>query len=145
MQGYVKDIFIDKYPEVISLHALDAGNLSLTLGYVSLRMREGEVLPRARRIFQLSPTENRHLEDICLLLQKEGYIERAKLKPNGHHMYGLSAYLVPRAKPGSIGRLIVDFSTINPLLEGVPAVIPDLYATLQFLEGKALYTGLDLR
>ncbi len=49
----IKDIFVDKYPEVVSLHGLDAGNLSLTLGYTQLRLRKGEVLPRAKRIFHV--------------------------------------------------------------------------------------------
>ena len=50
IQPFVKEIFIDKYPHVVSLHSLDAGNLSLTLGYTQLRLREGETLPRSRRI-----------------------------------------------------------------------------------------------
>ncbi len=31
IRPYIKSIFIDKYPQVVSLHSLDAGNLSLTL------------------------------------------------------------------------------------------------------------------
>ncbi len=42
IQPFVKEIFIDKYPHVVSLHSLDAGNLSLTLGYTQLRLREGD-------------------------------------------------------------------------------------------------------
>ena len=29
----IKDIFIRKYPDVVALHTLDAGKLSLTLGF----------------------------------------------------------------------------------------------------------------
>ncbi len=91
-------------------HAMDSGNFSLTLGYVRLRLREGETLPRSKRIFHISPSDQRHLDDICDFLIKYGYIRRSPVSPNGCHLYGLSAYLVPRAKPGTLGRLIVDFS-----------------------------------
>ena len=67
------------------------------------------------------------------------------MHPNNCHLYGLSAYLVPRAKPGTLGRLIVDFSPINPLIETPSSVIPEISATLQMLQGKAMFTSLDLR
>ena len=145
VRGHVKNIFIDKYPHAVSLHALDAGNFSLTLGYTQLRLREGETLPRAKRIFHISPSDQRHLDDICDFLIKYGYIKKSPVSPTGHHLYGVSAYLIPRAKPGCLGRLIVDFSPINQLLESPPNVIPEISATLQFLQGKALYSSLDLR
>ena len=145
IQPYIKDIFVDKYPEVVSLHGLDAGNLSLTLGYTQLRLRKGEVLPRAKRIFHVSPSDARHLDDIINLLIKFGFVMRSPPSPTGHHLYGMSAYLVPRAKPGCLGRLIVDFSPVNQLIESPSAVIPEINNTLQFLQGKAMYSSLDLR
>jgi len=145
IRPFIKDIFIDKYPEVVSLHSLDAGNLSLTLGYTQLRLREGETLPRSRRIFHISPNDTRHLEDICDLLIKYGFIKKSDLQPNGCHLYGMSAYLVPRAKPNCLGRLIIDYSPVNQLIQSPSAVIPEIEATLQFLQGKALFTSLDLR
>ncbi|MBG0744848.1 MAG: DDE-type integrase/transposase/recombinase [Cylindrospermopsis raciborskii KL1] len=145
IRPFIKDIFVDKYPEVVSLHSLDAGNLSLTLGYTQLRLREGETLPRSRRIFHISPNDTRHLEDICDLLIKFGFIKKANLSPNGCHLYGMSAYLVPRAKPNCLGRLIIDYSPVNQLIQSPSAVIPEIEATLQFLQGKALFTSLDLR
>ncbi len=57
----------------------------------------------------------------------------------------MSSYLIPRAKPNTLGRLIVDYSPINPLIESPASVIPEIGATLQFLQGKALYSSLDLR
>jgi len=68
IRPFIKDIFIEKYPGVVALHSLDAGNLSLTLGFTQLRLREGEVLPRSKRIFHISPSDQRHLDDICDLL-----------------------------------------------------------------------------
>ena len=145
IRSYLKEIFIDKYPEVVSLHCLDAGNLSLTLGFTQLRLRKGERLPRSRRIFHVSPGDNRHLDDIIDLLIKFNYIQRAATTPTGHHLYGMSAYLIPRAKPGNLGRLIIDYSPVNNLLESPSSVIPEINSTLQFLQGKVLYSALDLR
>jgi hypothetical protein len=145
IRPYIKRIFIDKYPESVSLHSLDAGDLSKTLGYTSLRLREGETLPRAKRIFHVSPAEQRHMDDILELLLKFRYIMRAPVTPSGHHLYGMSSYLIPRAKPNTLGRLIVDYSPINPLIESPASVIPEIGATLQFLQGKALFSSLDLR
>jgi len=145
VKPYIKEIFLEKYPEVVALHSLDAGNLSLTLGFTQLRLREGEKLPRSKRIFHVSPTDQRHLDDICEFLIKYGYIMRAPISPNGCHLYGMSAYLVPRAKPNCLGRLIVDFSPVNQLIQSPPAVIPEISATLQFLQGKALFTSIDLK
>ena len=64
IRPYIKDLFIDKYPEVVALHAIDAGDLSLTLGLTQLRLHPGEVLPRCKRIFHMSPPDTRHLDDI---------------------------------------------------------------------------------
>jgi hypothetical protein len=91
--------------------------VSGTLGLTQLRLRKGESLPRSKRIFHISSSERRHLDDVLELLIKFKYIMRSPLSPTGHHLFGLSSYLVPRAKPDSMGRLIVDFSTINSLLE----------------------------
>ena len=70
VQPHIEDIFINRYPNAVSLHALDAGNLSLTLGYTKLRLREGETLPRAKRIFHISPSDQRHFDDICYFFGK---------------------------------------------------------------------------
>jgi hypothetical protein len=57
----------------------------------------------------------------------------------------MSAYLIPRSKPNCLGRLIVDYSPVNQLIQSPSSVIPEISATLQFLQGRALYTSLDLR
>jgi hypothetical protein len=106
----IKQIFIDRYPNCVSLHSLDAGNLSLTLGYVKLRLRRGEILPRSKRIFHISPSDRRHLSDIIDFLIKYGFVVRSPISPTGNHLYGMASYLIPRSKPNSLGRLIVDYS-----------------------------------
>ena len=64
IRTFVKKIFLDKYPQVVSLHALDAGDVSKTLGFTALRLIPGESLPRHRRIYQLSPQDVNYLEDL---------------------------------------------------------------------------------
>ena len=145
IQPFIKDIFIDKYPNCVSLHSLDAGDVSKTLGYTILKLREGESLPRAKRLFHLAPTESRHLTDIIDYLIKFNYIQESPIDPCGMHLYGLASYLVQRAKPNTIGRLIVDFSPINPILESPASVIPEINTTLQFLYGKCMFSSLDMR
>ncbi|RPH78729.1 MAG: hypothetical protein EHM77_06640, partial [Planctomycetaceae bacterium] len=105
----------------------------------------GETLPRSKRIYHISPVEARHMEDIIDLLCKHGYVAPSPIDTNGTHLYGLSSYLVPRAKPGCMGRLIVDFSTINDVIESPPNVVPETGATLQFLQGKSFFSSIDLR
>ena len=145
VRKYIKRIFLERYPHCVSLHSLDAGDLSLTLGFTQLKLREGETLSRSKRIFHISPPDARHLEDICKLLIKFGYLIKSPIDPNGFHLYGMASYLVPRSKPNSLGRLVVDFSPINTLLESPANVIPEVTATLQFLQGKGMYTSIDLR
>jgi len=70
---------------------------------------------------------------------------RSPISPNGCHLYGMSAYLVPRAKTNCLGRLIIDYSPVNQLIQSPSSVIPEINATIQFLQGKALYTSLDLK
>jgi hypothetical protein len=57
----------------------------------------------------------------------------------------MAAYLVPRGKENSLGRLVLDYSPINSLIESPANVIPEIQAQLQFIQGKAMYSGLDLR
>ena len=145
IRPFIKEIFIDKYPEVVALHAIDAGDLSLTLGLTQIRLRPGEVLPRCKRIFHMSPTDTRHLSDICDLLIKFGYLIKTPMEASNTHLYGMASYLVTRSKPGTLGRLVVDYSPINSLIQSPANIIPDINNTLQFLSGKALYTSLDLK
>jgi hypothetical protein len=64
VRPYLKRIFLEKYRSVVSLHSLDAGNVSKTLGFTALRLIPGEKLPRHKRIYQLSPQDVRYLEEL---------------------------------------------------------------------------------
>jgi hypothetical protein len=67
------------------------------------------------------------------------------MEASNTHLYGMASYLVTRSKPGTLGRLVVDYSPINSLIQSPANIIPDINNTLQFLSGKALYTSLDLK
>ena len=82
---------------------MDLWDFPLTLGYIKLRLREGETLPRAKRIFHIT------LRSGALI--KYGYIRRAKKnRPKWipSPVYGLSSYLAHRAKAGRLRRFWVD-------------------------------------
>ncbi len=51
VQPYLRDLFFDKFRDLVSLHPMDAGDISKTLGFLSLRLIPGEVLPRHKQIF----------------------------------------------------------------------------------------------
>ncbi len=64
LRPFLKNIFLEKYPNTVALHSLDAGNISKTLGYTALRLIPGETLPRHKRIYHLSPQDTRYLEEL---------------------------------------------------------------------------------
>jgi hypothetical protein len=145
IRPYIKDIFLDKYPEVIALHSLDSGDISKTLGYTTLRLIPGETLPRHRRIYQLSPQDSRYLEELLEQFIRFNFVRRAPVDSTNIHLYGMSTYLVPRKKPTDLARLVIDFSPLTSIIQSPPSIVPDITASLQQLQGKALYTVMDLK
>jgi hypothetical protein len=143
---YIEDIFLKKHRGVVSLHPMDAGDISKTLGFLNLKLIPGEVLPRHKRIFHLSPQDNRYLEELLDQFIRFNYMIRAPIEQqNSHHLYGMSAYLIPRKKPTDLARLIIDFSPLTSIIQSPPAIMPDISAALQHLKGKAMFTTMDMR
>ena len=145
IRPYLKSIFLEKYPSVVSLHSLDAGDVSKTLGYTTLRLIPGEHLPRHKRIYQLSPQDANYLEQLLEQFIKFNYVRRAPIESTDIHLYGMSTYLVPRKKLTDIARLVIDFSPLTSIIQSPPSIVPDISASLQQLQGKALYSAMDLR
>ncbi|RPH78923.1 MAG: hypothetical protein EHM77_06455, partial [Planctomycetaceae bacterium] len=96
LRPYLEDLFFKKYRNVVSLHPMDAGDLSKTLGFLSLKLIPGETLPRHKRIYHLSPQDNRYLEELLDQFIRFNYMIRAPIDKTGSHLYGMSAYLIPR-------------------------------------------------
>jgi Reverse transcriptase (RNA-dependent DNA polymerase)/RNase H-like domain found in reverse transcriptase/Integrase zinc binding domain len=142
---YLQKIFLEKYPNVVSLHSLDAGDVSKTLGFTSLRLIPGENLPRHKRIYQLSPNDATYLEQLLEQFIRFNYVRRAPIESTDLHLYGMSTYLVPRKKLTDIARLVIDFSPLTSIIQSPPSIVPDISASLQQLQGKALFSAMDLR
>jgi len=145
IQPYIKTIFLDRYPQVVALHSLDSGDVSKTLGYTTLRLIPGEQLPRHRRIYQLSPQDSRYLEELLESFIRFNYVRRAPVDSTNIHLYGMSTYMVPRKKMSDIARLVIDFSPLTSIIQSPPSIVPDISASLQSLQGKALFTSMDLK
>jgi len=144
VRPFLKNIFLEKYPNTVALHSLDAGNISKTLGYTALRLIPGETLPRHKRIYHLSPQDTRYLEELLEHFIKFNYVIRAPIESN-HHLYGMSTYLVPRKKLSDMARLVIDFSPLTNVIQSPPAILPDVNASIQSLQNCALYSALDLK
>ena len=145
IRPYIKDIFLNKYPNVVALHSLDGGDVSKTLGYTTLRLIPGETLPRHRRIYQLSPQDSNYLEELLEQFIRFNYVRRAPVDSTNLHLYGMSTYMVPRKKPTDMARLVIDFSPLTSIIQSPPSVIPDITASLQQLQGKAMFSSMDLK
>jgi hypothetical protein len=57
----------------------------------------------------------------------------------------MSTYLVPRKKQTDIARLVIDFSPLTSIIQSPPSVVPDINVSLQNLQGKVLFSAMDLR
>jgi len=145
IRPYIKSIFLDKYPQVIALHSLDSGDVSKTLGYTTLRLIPGEHLPRHRRLYHLSPQDSRYLEELLEQFIRFNFVRRAPVDSTNIHLYGMSTYLVPRKKLTDIARLVIDFSPLTTIIQSPPSIVPDINASLQQLQGKALFSVMDLK
>ena len=145
IRPYIKRIFLDKYPGVVALHSLDSGDVSKTLGYTTLRLIPGEQLPRHRRIYHLSPSDSRYLDELLEQFIRFNYVRRAPIDSTNLHLYGMSTYLVPRKKETDIARLVIDFSPLTTIIQSPPSVVPDISASLQQLQGKSLFSVMDLK
>jgi hypothetical protein len=125
---------------------MDAGDISKTLGFLSLRLIPGEVLPHRKRMFHLSPQDNSYLQELLEQFIRFNDIIRA---PNGaknhYHLYAMSAYLIPRKKPTDLLRLIIDYSPLTSIIQSPPSVVPDRTEALQQLKGRSMFSTLDMR
>lgn len=141
---YIEKIFLKKYSKVLARGVLDAGNLSKTLGYYQLRLKENQVLPKFKKVFFMNPTESQHLKDILSFLLKNNIIIRAPFSGDKGDMHGSPAYLIPKANRNSQGRLIVDYRHLNSLLESEPSIIEDIPTLLHSMRSSAMFSSTDL-
>jgi hypothetical protein len=119
----------------VALHSLDAGNVSKTLEHTSLRLVPGEILPRHRKIYHLSPQDSAYLEGLLEHFIKYKCIKRANLDSN-NHLYGILTCLMPQKK--NIARLGIDHLPLINIIQSPPTILPDNIECAQSLQECAL-------
>ena len=143
-QKYLRDIFIDTFPTVVSLHGYDVGNLSDTMGYYKIQLKDNSPLPVFKKMYYLAPEDKMKMKDILDYLMKYKIIERASHLSDVRHLHACPAFLVPKPDPQSSARLIIDYRLLNEAILTAPAVIPSLPNTLQALRNKYMYSKTDI-
>ena len=143
-QPYIHDIFIKKYPTTVALHSFDIGNVSQTLGYYKLELKDNEQLPKFRKIYYTGPQELQQMRDICDFLIRYNVIERCNQRDKGAHLVASAGYLVEKPNKHASARLVIDFKLLNQMIKTSPPVIPCVTTTLQQLRNKIMFTTLDL-
>ena len=141
---YIRKIFMEKYPSLIATHAYDIGQISKTMGYYTIELKENTTLPVFRKMYYLSPGETQQMRDICNFLIRYKIIERASHQGDFRHLHASPGYLVARANPMASARLIIDYRLLNQCIKTASPAIPCIQTTLQELRGMAMFTTTDL-
>ena len=145
---FIKKLFIEKYPGLVSRHSLDLGNLSKTLGYYRLKLKKFAKLPRFRKIYYLNASELQQLQVILQFLLK--YDAISKVDVGGNHKdlhmdeFASPSYLIPRSNPSSSARLIVNYRHLNQLIETEACHIDTAQSVINGFRESYLFTNLDL-
>ncbi|HCK04585.1 MAG TPA: hypothetical protein DHV86_07505 [Methylophilaceae bacterium] len=141
---HVKSIFIDKYSSLVATSSLQRGNMSQTLGKYEVKLKDNIELPKHKKIYYLAPLETRQLQSILEYLIKSGTISKAKSKGDIYNEFSSPGYLIPRSKPDSSPRLIVNFQSLNKCIQAEPAVLPTIDAMINDLRNAYLFSVVDL-
>ncbi len=144
IRSYVKNIFLKKYPQLISTSSLQRGNMSETLGKYKIRLKDNVTLPKHKKVYYLSPLETRQLQAILEYLINNGTISKAKNSGDLYHDFSSPGYIIPRAKPEASPRLIVNFINLNKVIKSEPAVLPTVDSMIAALRQGYLFSVVDL-
>ena len=142
IRSYLHDIFIKKYPDTVSCHSLDIGNLSYYLGYYTLKLKKGAKLPKYSKIYYLSPSDSKHMRDILTFLEGQDIICKS---PQGGDAVPMccSSYLIARRDKQSVARMIVNYIPLNRITDAEAPVIPTTVDILGKLRDSSYYSCLD--
>ena len=143
---YIKDIFLDNFPNIISKNSMQCGDISRTLGFYTIHLKPNVILPNHRRIFNLSPADRQHLSDILAFMEKYNIIERSPISSQNKfdNVVGVPSFLVPRAREGVPARLVLDYSRLNRLLLTEQSAIPGINTLLHSLKGYSIFSCIDV-
>ena len=141
---YIEDIFVNKYPTIVALHSFDIGDISRTLGYYTIKLKDNETLPTFRKIYFMNSLDTQQMLDITNFLIKFNVISRASHQDEINHLHASAGYLVQRQNKLASPRLVIDYTLINQIIKTSPPNIPSITSVLQSLRNKAIFSSIDL-
>ena len=145
---YLKKLFIEKFPELVSRHSLDLGNLSKTLGKYRLKLKKFAKLPKFRKIYYLNSSELQQLQVILQFLLKYDAISKIGVEGDDKNLhmdsFASPSYLIPRSNPASSARLIVNYRHLNQLIEQEACHIDTAQSCINSFRNSYLFSNLDL-
>ena len=142
---YIKDIFLEKHPEVISRHSLDRGQISDTLGYYNIVLKPHTTLPRFKKLYFLDPKSASQMRDILEFLVKTKVIAKAPCSGSEGNSFASPAFLVARSNKQQAARIVVNFMHLNQCIAIEPITISNLEHILNQLRDACLYSVIDLK
>ena len=142
---YVKRIFLETYPDCVSRHSLDRGNLSLTLGHYEIRLKPNVVLPKYKKLYYLDKEGSSMLRDILEFLVKTNVISKAPCSGGDLSQFASPCFLVRRSNTQQAARLVVNFKLINECVSVEPITLNTFDNILNQLQGSVLYSCIDLK
>ena len=144
LHPYIKDIFLDNFPEVVATNSLDSGDLSYYLGAYHLRLKPNVRLPTQNKIYYLAPTESKHFRDLLNIMEKRGIISKAPTSGD-ENVFACSAYLVSKKDKESPMRMVIDNQPLNRVLAAEIPVIPVATDIINALKGNTFFTCTDVQ
>ena len=142
---FVQDIFLKKYPDIISRHALDHGSLSTTLGFYVIRTKDNITLPRYRKLYYLDPEASSQMRDTLEFLCRTKVISKATCAGGDIPEFASPSFLVRKSSSQSPSRLVVDYRLLNEVLALEPITLSNFDIILNELRDATMYTSLDLK
>ena len=136
----IRELLVNKYPEIVSQGFWDTGDTSKTLGKV--RLPYAKPGPGYPRVFPLPERSRVLLKDLLNQLLEAGLI-RGPVNSN----CGAPVFLVPRKDPAKLPRLVVNLIRENMCLLDPPTVVLPSTDKILSKMGTNVYliTQIDLR
>ena len=144
IKSHIDRIFLKKFPELISRHSTDKGNMSRYLGKYEIKLKDNVTLPSFNKIYYVSNLEKLQMDSILAFLIKNKTIVKTSLKGDSTHNYASPAYLISRSNKSSAPRLIINYKNINDLIKSEAVNLPTADAMIQGLRDSYFFTGTDL-
>ena len=102
-----------------------------------IRMKPGKVFDQQAGVVPTNPLTQKYLRDVIEEKLKKNIIEPSNSPCSSRVL------LVPKPKGGV--RFVIDYRKLNASIEGDAYTLPYIYDQLATLEGKTIFTSLDLK